>query len=220
MKILRTPDRSKVKPDQVYERLTVVGFVGRDKHRHLLWLCSCSCGGEKVVATQELRSRRTRSCGCLERDARIKHGMAKTPEYRIWIGMLVRCRNPKNKSYKNYGSRGITVCTQWNEFKNFFRDMGRRPAGLTLERKDNNLGYSPENCKWVTRKVQRANSRPISSGPAKQRRFVAGHIATKKIFKSNNQNRFAREHNLCGSGISACLNEKIKKHKGWMFKWL
>jgi hypothetical protein len=86
--------------------------------------------------------------------------MADAPEYRIWNAMLQRCRNRNNKDYKDYGGRGINVCDDWLLFENFIRDMGRRPhKSLTLERNENDKGYSKSNCRWATRKEQRANQR-------------------------------------------------------------
>ena len=87
-----------------------------------------------------------------------------TATYHSWRGMLLRCRNPKAVSWKNYGGRGITVCARWDpkqggSFENFLADMGERPAGLTLDRRDNNLGYLLENCRWATWQEQRANHR-------------------------------------------------------------
>jgi hypothetical protein len=87
--------------------------------------------------------------------------MAGTPEYGVWAGMRSRCSDPKKNSYKNYGERGMTVCERWNSFENFFADMGLRPPGLTLERVKNELGYSPENCVWDTRRVQSHNTRRV-----------------------------------------------------------
>lgn len=82
-----------------------------------------------------------------------------TPGYWSWISARQRCRNPKIKNFKNYGGRGITVCERWDSFANFLADMGPCPPGLTLERVNNALGYSPENCKWATRKEQYLNKR-------------------------------------------------------------
>jgi hypothetical protein len=73
--------------------------------------------------------------------------------------MLQRCRNPKNPRYKYYGARGITVCERWNNYKNFLADMGRCPVGLTLDRIDNEKGYTPTNCRWTTWKEQNNNNR-------------------------------------------------------------
>lgn len=88
-----------------------------------------------------------------------RHGMSHTPTYKTWEMMMQRCTNPKFDSYSNYGGRGIEVCERWKDFRLFYKDMGDRPKGKTLDRKDNDGGYSPENCKWSTQSEQLRNTR-------------------------------------------------------------
>ncbi len=86
------------------------------------------------------------------------HGMRYTREYTIWNTMKNRCLNPKSKDYPRYGAKGITVCEQWiNSFTQFYKDMGKRPDGFSIERIDNTKGYFPENCIWADRSTQQRN---------------------------------------------------------------
>jgi hypothetical protein len=160
---------------QQFGRLTVIEACGgRSPKGCLLWRCVCSCGNTVVKDTESLsRFRRLSkgSCGCLHRDwtlsgnARRKHGHAsringESTEYNTWEAMKRRCYNPKDPKYPRYGGRGIKVCVRWlgpNGFTNFLADMGKRPTGLTLDRRNNNKGYSKGNCRWVTQKVQQNN---------------------------------------------------------------
>jgi hypothetical protein len=87
------------------------------------------------------------------------HGMSKTKTYRTWQSMKARCTNPSNVQYMDYGGRGIGVCEEWMKFENFFEDMGLRPEGMSLDRIDNEKGYSKENCRWATEFEQKRNTR-------------------------------------------------------------
>jgi hypothetical protein len=126
--------------------------------------CRCSCGTWKTVLLSNLSSGKTVSCGCFRRDWASDnsrtHGRSKTPEHGIWLGIKRRCLDPTNPAYDRYGGRGITICERWLQFENFYADMGPRPEpSLSIDRVKNDLGYSPDNCIWATRKEQANNTR-------------------------------------------------------------
>lgn len=109
--------------------------------------CVCECGGRKYMRAQTFKRAINPSCGCLIKAS----GMVNTPTYHSWAGMKQRCLNPDHSAYENYGGRGIKVCDRWMSFENFLADMGERPKGKELDRKDTNGHYDSSNCRWVKR---------------------------------------------------------------------
>lgn len=148
---------------RVFGKLTAIrldGYKGKER----AWLCRCECGGQKTLPQCSLTMGVRTSCGkCVPRRVHNKsHGMCETAEYFVWLSMKDRCARKKNKAYKNYGARGIKVCDRWMKFSNFIADMGPRPTPEhTVERRDNSLGYSPDNCEWATRHAQSRNRRGL-----------------------------------------------------------
>lgn len=156
---------------QRFGRLLVVEKSTEKPRKGQFWKCLCDCGTKCLAVTSHLTTGFKRSCGCLKRessrrtalkhgigDKSRKHGMYRTSEYRIWSMMRQRCSNPKTARYARYGGRGISVCDRWMSFENFYADMGPRPSPKhSVERKDNNAGYSPENCVWTTHRSQSRN---------------------------------------------------------------
>lgn len=130
------------------------------------WVCKCVCGKEVSVFASNMKRRPSISCGCkksetLSAQKSTKGGASKHPLWGCYNQMMARCNNPKNGAYENYGARGIVVCERWAEsFWNFLEDMGDRPSKEhSIERKDNSLGYSPDNCIWETKSRQQFNRR-------------------------------------------------------------
>lgn len=124
------------------------------------WKCRCDCGNGKIVESGNLKSGHTASCGCKT----LKHGHGspkwRSPEFRSWSAMRERCNCPTARGYADYGGRGITICARWRDFKKFLQDMGPRPsAAHTIDRKNTNGNYDPDNCHWATPKQQIRNRR-------------------------------------------------------------
>lgn len=142
----------------------------RQKHHveegRVYYLCDCDCGNTVIVQYSHLISGNTKSCGCLQKELTskrfAKHNNSTHPLYGVWTMMKQRCYNHNNKSYKNYGARGIKVCDEWkNDFITFYNwaiENGYKD-GLTIDRLNVNEDYSPNNCAWVTQKIQQNNRR-------------------------------------------------------------
>ena len=162
MKPFTLPRRVKDMTGRRFGRLVVGSFLGIKGHS-ARWECLCDCGNKHVAAGFQLRNGDVRSCGCLQRDIvasnNFKHGMSRTPEYKIWMQMITRCENPNHSHYDRYGGRGINICPIWREsFEAFFASMGRRPSRQhSIDRINNDGNYEPGNCRWATPKEQASN---------------------------------------------------------------
>lgn len=170
--------------------------------------CRCECGTERVVLSQSLRTGNTKSCGCLKAEARsaLTHGRSRDrgPTYRSWLSMTARCTSRANKRWPRYGGRGIKVCARWSGvdgFVNFAADMGERPVGKSIDRKDNDGNYEPSNCRWSTPAEQnRNNSRnKLSLALIAEIRDPAGRFAGLSL------RAIARTLDTCHSNLSAAL---------------
>ena len=205
---------------QRFGRLVVLSLTKKRSGGNTVWKCLCDCGSKTLVSANHLQSGHTKSCGCFQKEIRIKHGRYHYSEYKIWNTMIQRCENPKHVSYKYYGARGIKVCERWHKFENFYADMGPKPEGKSIDRIDNEGNYEPDNCRWSTRSEQRQNTRPTSCGPHRQRWFLAFDSNTGEWVENNNQTEFAEEYGLLCKNVSACLCGTQKTHKGWTFEFL
>lgn len=159
------PGKPKDITGQKFGRLTVLSFHGIIKGR-AWWNCKCDCGNEIIAKGVELRYGSVVSCGCKKREFLIKlntkHNLSKHPLYHVIADMIERCYNPNSQEYFRYGKRGITVCDEWRNDKCAFIIWGLANGyqkGLQIDRIDNNKDYCPENCRFVTPKVNTNNRR-------------------------------------------------------------
>lgn len=199
-----------------YNYLTITSFGYNDFGKRC-FNCKCDCGVEKLLITTDVITGRVKSCGCmhkkLSRRTSIKHGAYYYghPErlYRVYRGMIERCHNKNNTKYSDYGGRGITVCSEWRENYDTFRtwaikngyDENKSRKEQSIDRIDNDKGYSPDNCRWTSMNVQRANQRPHREHKKNATVVLNGVMVTKR--------------EICAEyGISVEMFDYRVKHKG------
>lgn len=190
---------------QKFGRLTAESYAGNGS-----WNVVCDCGSRKCVYRGKLVNNLTKSCGCFHKERlpyyRRKHGKTKSPTYIAWTAMRQRCLNKKNPGYSRYGEKGITICNEWMSFDAFYRDMGERPQGTSLDRIDNSKGYCKGNCRWATVKQQnRNNSRNIHVF-FKQKDYVLSELCELLKIKYN----LVRDRLILGWTIEDAVTRPIR----------
>lgn len=142
-----------------FNKLLVLRDSGlRGARNRIKYVCLCDCGNESIVFGDPLRRGHTKSCGCDKSIIMTKHGKHSSGVYKTWDKIIQRCTNPNNHAYKYYGGKGVFVCNEWLDFKNFYKDMGDRPNGMTIDRVNHEDGYYKDNCLWVTQEDQMRNT--------------------------------------------------------------
>lgn len=198
---------------QRFGMLTAVSISHR-KGTRTYWNCKCDCGRTRVVSGDHLKRMDNTDCGCTRKHISYskKHGMSDSRLYTIWALMKYRCNNPNRKEYADYGGRGIRVCKEWNDPQNFI-DWALNNGysdDLTLDRIDNNSGYCPENCRWVTKSVQMNNRRTC--------RYITHNGETKTISqwakeKGMRYIQLKRRIDNYGWSIERALDEPLHSQK-------
>ena len=160
-------------PGRRFGRWTVVSkavdrITSSGRFAMSFWRCRCDCGIVKDVRAASLLRNKSKSCGCYRAEEVYEknrtHGQTDTPEYRVWMNMRNRCRNPKLPGWKHYGGRGIVVTSRWDSFELFLIDMGCRPSPQhSLDRIQVNGPYCKENCRWATTMEQLVNRRKFTT---------------------------------------------------------
>lgn len=206
--------------NQSFGKWKVIKEVKNEKSAHKVYLCKCICGIERLIRPSALKLGITKGCP----HCNSTHKMAGSPTYKIWVGMLTRCNNSKVKIYPRYGGRGIKVSAEWHNFENFYKDMGERPAGLELDRINNDGNYEVGNCRWVTRKENTNNRSLIDNMPGKK---FGKWSVIERIYRENQNHWYYKCICDCGyetikpggelrrGKTTQCRNCKNIAHRNW-----
>lgn len=191
-----------------FGKLTVLSESGSNE-RGVLFYCLCECGNKVTFPGKDLRSDNNKSCGCLN------HGMTGTRPYHIWGNMKKRCDNPNSPDYPRYGGRGISYTKKWGEFIYFWNDMKDNYSdNLTLDRIDNDKGYSKENCRWVSKMEQSNNTRQVKNIVYKGKEYTITELA--RMYNINRGSLANRLKN--GWSVNDALNETYDNKERLSYK--
>ena len=204
---------------QKFGRLLVLERKGYSKNKHILWLCKCDCGNFTIVRVDYLNNGKSKSCGCYHSEICRKnivkvsnppiHNLSNTRLYKIWSSMKDRCYNSNNVNYKNYGGRGIKVCSEWKkDFMNFYNWSIKNgyKSNLTIDRIDVNGNYEPDNCRWATIKEQVYNKRNTIRIKYNNKSYNLYELS--KIYNISTMNLYYRLKR--GWSIDRILNTPVK----------
>ena len=209
---------------QRFGRITVIKLQGLDKHKSRLWECKCDCGKTSYVRSSDLINGKVVSCGCYSRDiAReraTKHSLSESRIYFTYNNMIARCYRKNAKHYSNYGERGIEICDEWrNSFEAFAKwayESGYKDD-LTIERKDVNKGYEPDNCTWIPHKEQAVNRTTTHwvtyHGETMPLSYLAQKVGVSTKAIRVRENRFKNDYESIIDNILSSKYRRIRKGK-------
>lgn len=196
---------------QRFGKLIVLNHAGNNALKKVLWKCRCDCGNESIVVAGSLVTGNTESCGCIIPN--FKHGGTNKGSYNSWRAMMRRCTNPKDKDYKRYGAKGISVCQEWMDYETFRDAMGEPTGSETLDRINPAGNYEPSNVRWASPTTQARNINPPKSSKTGvtgvllyEDRYYACITVQKKKYYSK----------VCGTIEEASAARKELERKHWL----
>lgn len=177
--------------------LTAIDYLGHNNNKHAVFLWNCVCGNAIESPISDVRNGSPKSCGC----QRGKYKSKNRNLYMVWFQLRSRCKDKNNKDYKYYGGRGINVCSEWESFDDFseWAIKNGYSTGLTIDRINNDRGYSPDNCRWVAMSVQANNKRARKDA---------------KIITANGKSKTIKDWARELGGSPSLIYDRINK-QGW-----